>query len=488
MENKAEDYYDLPVDLLPSANFAGRPMSDISTLDGLYTMIVSSSPSSSENNDDEEFPIVLQHHPAAQGTRSHSTRRNKGPEIRISSPTREDLKPRLRSLSNDVKVMERPRLREKANTAPSGTISLIEFAKSRPRRAISARVGELDIERSSPPNPEHRRGDPGPVGRTVERNFSDAKSSPPRKPLPSVPGQRALSLRGSFSQKLRVQKTLKQKQMGKLKTDFMNYDARRGPNSANSMLATPRELYAIPEKQDNHDGRPRWQQVVQDKQPEISTLCSSERRSTNSISPKAASSAARPAVVQAHTSLRSLPDVKMEYLSRPPRIYVPGPICLEKHAANPRRDSVATLDPFDSTPNSAHRFSDMMVEEATIIFFDDLGVTENATEASVDRYWLEISRRYSEDYEQDAAWRKASISSVTETAPPSPETAHSLYGSRFSFSSASSNASSPPTVKNPRTLLGRFLSPSNSGTAFLRTPGIFERQARKWQTRHDERV
>jgi len=432
-----EDYYDMPVDLLPLANFAGRPMSDISMLDGLWTMIISSSSSSSETEgDDEEFPARLRHNPA-QAPQSLSIRPIQRPEIRISSPSGGDGKSRLRSLSNEAKTMERSQPRRKANTAPLGTMS--------PLDAVTA----------------------------------------PQKPLPSVPGHRLPSFPGSFSQKLRVQKTLKQKQMGKLRTNLVNCDVRKGPNSANSMVATPRELYAIPEKQVTHDGDPPWPQVVQDTQSEIRGRRSWKRKSTKSIPPESASSAAHP-VVQACTSLDGATDVKTEHLLGGPRtIYVPGGLCLEKHAVIARRDSVAIRDPFDSAQPNAHGFSELMVEDATAVFFEDLGVMEEATEASLDRYWLEISRAYAEGYAQEAAWRTTSIPSVTETAPRSPTMAHSLHGSRFSFSSASSSTSSPPMVKRPRTTLGRLLSPSNPGAVFLKTAGLFERQAIRWQTRHD---
>jgi hypothetical protein len=50
MDHPIEDYYDMPAELLPSANFAGRPTSDISMLDGLWTMIISSSSSSEDGH------------------------------------------------------------------------------------------------------------------------------------------------------------------------------------------------------------------------------------------------------------------------------------------------------------------------------------------------------------------------------------------------------------------------------------------------------
>jgi hypothetical protein len=53
MDHPIEDYYDMPAELLPSANFAGRPTSDISMLDGLWTMIISSSSSSEDGHDND---------------------------------------------------------------------------------------------------------------------------------------------------------------------------------------------------------------------------------------------------------------------------------------------------------------------------------------------------------------------------------------------------------------------------------------------------
>ncbi|KAI8940285.1 hypothetical protein NX059_003986 [Plenodomus lindquistii] len=491
MESKVQDYYDMPVDLLPSANFAGRPMSELAMLDGLYTMIISSS-SSSDDEDDEEGPTTPgQHSLHAAETRliGPDTR----PHIEISSPTRKDLKPRLRSLSNDVKMMERPRLRKKANTAPGGTIPLMDVQTLQPRRAISTLFGTVG-EGDEIDGVRNGDDDNTTAGTTIKRTFSDAKSRPPQRPLPPIPvqkdvigdmGNRESRRRsGSFSQKLRVQKTLQQKQMEMLRTDTTDHNSRRAPNSANSMMATPRELYAIPEKQATHDAEPE-PHITQDAPSDMDSSHSRKRRSTRSISPASASPGTQSlAQVRAHVS--GTTKTNSVSLSRSPRTYVPGAICFEEHPAMPRRDSVATLDPFDRPQHKTNRFSDLIVQDAIIMFFDDLGVMEDATEASLDRYWLDESRGYTiKDDEQEAAWRRPSFSSVTELTPMSPKMAPSLRRSRFSSSSASSITSSTPVDKSPRTRLGRLLSPTGPGIAFLRAPGLFEKQAKKWQTRNE---
>ncbi|KAF2850738.1 hypothetical protein T440DRAFT_468309 [Plenodomus tracheiphilus IPT5] len=494
MEPKAEDYYDMPIDLLPSANFAGRPMSDIAMLDGLWTMIISSTSSSSDNEDDEEEGPTTPERNLPQAAEMPPTGPQKRPDITISSPSIEDQKSRLRSLSNDVKNMERPQLRKKANTAPSGTIPTMDIAMPQPRRATSARIGISDTGEEKDTQLSNRDNDSKTGRRAVKKKFGEAKYPPPQKPLPPVPGQKdtgsspenryiSNSL-GSFSQKLRVQRTLMQKQIGTLKTDIADYNSRGALNSAHSMLKTPRELYAIPEKQATHDAEPE-PEVEHNARPDVDSMRSRKRRSARSISPATASPAAQ-SLVQARAYLRATNDIKVEDSSRPPRIYVPGAISLEEDPAMHRRDSVATLDPFDRPRHKAHRFSDMIVEEATIMFFDDLGVMEDATEASLDRYWLDSSRGYGADgYEQEAAWRRPSNSSVTETTPMSPQMTHSLHRSRFSSSSVSSNIPSPAMGKSARTGLGRLLSPALPGAALLRTPAIIEKQAKKWQARNE---
>ncbi|CBX95625.1 hypothetical protein IAQ61_004452 [Plenodomus lingam] len=460
MEPRAEDYYDMPVDLLPSANFAGRPMSDISMLDGMWTMIISSSDEEEDGEDNVKGQITSRLN-LPQAAETKATRPGIQPEIRISSSSSEDLKARLRRLSDDVKIMERPRPRKKSK-------------------------------------------DDTRAGGSIERKFNDAELPPPWRPLPPVPEQRGASnsssrfevqktsdFPGSISQKLRVQKTLRQKKMGTLKTHPLERDARRAPNSANSMLKTPRELYAIPERQATH-GEERDPQVIHDAPSEGIDPHSWTRRSTRAISP-ANTVAASPSPVQASAPLGDTQEIKVAIQ----RIYEPGPIHLQEHAAMHRRDSVASLDEFDGAQDKTQESADRTAEEAVILFFADLGVVDEVTDASLDRYWLGPSRRYSVDYsychEPDESWRRPSNTSVTETraVSPSARVAHSLDGegdgdgSRFSSSSTSSNTYSPPANKSARTRLGRLLSPALPGTAFLRAPAIFEKQAKRWQARNE---
>lgn len=478
MGKQAEDYYDIPFDLLPSANFAGRPMSDISMLDGLWTKMTSSSPSSSETEEDEG-PSAALWHDLAQASHSLPIRSIQRPKSRTSIPTREDPKPQLVNSSNDAETTGNPQPQRKADTAPSDTDFPLDAAMLQSTRAASARIGETNIQERGNPQVAHRFNGPDTVNWTVERDPNNGKSVPLQNSAQIVPGHKAARVPCSFSQKLRIQRTLEQKQMGKLKTSLANHNVRKSPTSANSMLATPRELYVIPEKQVAHDGTPPWPRVVHDTQSEMNSFMSWKRKSTESTSSKTTSSAVQP-VVQAHTYFDGATDVKTEHL--PPRIYVPGPICLKKHAVSPRRDLEARLDPFDGIQTNAHELSEVMVEEATVVFFEALGVMENATEACLDRYWLQIGRGYSQGYAQgDSGWRTTSISSVTDAAsPPSPHMAHSLYGSRFSFSSASSSGSSSPVkMKSARTVWSRLLALSNPETALSKTPGILGRQGRK---------
>ncbi|KAK1916998.1 hypothetical protein P3342_001580 [Pyrenophora teres f. teres] len=228
MEHAAEDYYDMPIELLPSANFAGRPMSDISMLDGLWTMIVSSS-SEEDGVDEEELQIPSRPSQTQESPKTH--------KVTIVPPI------------GDNVDMDRPRLRKKAQTAPPGgfdTTTTIA-APPKPRRAISTRLGYSNTVKRRQPKPYSEI-----KGSLTARSIEIDMKLGPQKPLPALPAydEEAISPRttrppGSFSSKARVQETLKRKQLGTLDTALADYDFRRVPTSPGSMLATPRELDSV---------------------------------------------------------------------------------------------------------------------------------------------------------------------------------------------------------------------------------------------------
>lgn len=155
LQTTGKDYYDIPENELPSANFAARPTSEISELsfldiDGLSTS-TSFTLSSNGNTDDgddindgptstalaQELPVM--HQPKMPSTPPDT------PAITVTSPSRrQSLRQRLRSVSDVASLMRRPSMRRKADTAPPGAFSSPDYAPQVPRRAMSARFEKRD--------------------------------------------------------------------------------------------------------------------------------------------------------------------------------------------------------------------------------------------------------------------------------------------------------------------------------------------------------
>jgi hypothetical protein len=466
MDYPVEDYYDMSVELLPSANFAGRPTSDISMLDGLWTMVISSS---EEDNEDDSEDIASQPRPRTPPQPLQTQPESpESPKIMVTSPSIDDVRPsRLRGLSNDVKVLERPRLRRKAQTAPVGAVDLEPPLE--PRRAIIARLGYSNSNQKTQPQPYNE----GDRSWTVKGSCSDVGSKP-QKALPTLSKQEGellssetaqdqdedssspvKQLPGSFSDKARVRETLDKKQVRTLNTALADY------SSPSSMLSTPRELYAIPEQLATSEtmGSPR-------------TSRSFKRRSGRSIkpiSPKARSSLTQSGIRNSN-ELKRKDDTKDADAAKRQRIYLPGPIMLAQHPAQLRKDSVASLDPFavDSKLDSpGRRMSDIVGLETIVTFFEEFGVIAEVTNTTLDQYWLHESES-SDDTVEDVDARKESITSVEEKPPQIPWVTRSHRGSKFSFSSASSTE--PPPEKRKRNRLRDLLSPGLPGSAFLKAP------------------
>jgi hypothetical protein len=456
MDDSARDYYDIPTQWIPSSNFANRPASEIEeiNLDGLKTFMSSSesSVSSSEAGDirtptSREVPEL--------------TRRGPGPTIIAPQP-------RSSRSSNDVEALDRSIMREKAATAPAGGFSRPSYAPQPPRRAVSTRLGLSNPIRGWNPQREDQTIDT----LTLERALVHERAGPHIR-LPSPPHPRAQDdssllwnggkLLGSFSQRTRVRKTVDDKNLGRLITDIVDFESQRLLSSPRSMMNTPRELYAIPEKRAAVEGPTS---------PSSPHAKDARRSIMSSLSGKGSSLHLKNSRhQQQHTrTLKMYPEGWQP-------IYLPGTICLEKHPAQLRKDSVASLDPFaKEIEPRVRRHSDLVVLDSITAFFDDFGVMEDATEVCLDMFWrdaYQVPRLVADT-------RRSSIMSVEEPQLSKPETlqrppsARSLRGSRFSFSSASSTTSMPRN--GTRDKLKRLLSPAFPGSGFLRTPAAPKEQ------------
>ncbi|CAO2656974.1 Nn.00g057770.m01.CDS01 [Neocucurbitaria sp. VM-36] len=455
MENRAQDYYDIPSELLPTPNFANRPSSEISMLDGMTFMM-----SSSSSSDDDEGNTTAQ--PQSQDKLLEWTLSRpeipERPKITITAPSEDDSVPLSRGSSSDSESMDRPQLKRKAPSAPTGALRPPKYIPLQPRRALSEPLGLAKIIKGRIPQhvPFNRSPWPG-------RSILGEESAEPRRPLPPVPGQTeilATSQRigkidqiSSFSGKARVKGTLKKKQMGMLNTGNVNLEPKRSPNTPNSILSTPREMYGIPEHQTVADSVPSPR--------------SQSQRSTVSRSPST-------------RSTPDIPDMKSRdeevaivsrgaSLLRRQRVYEPGPIRLEEHPTKPRVDSVADSEPFDAAITAkTSRFSDMVALDGIVMFFEDFGVVDQVSEETLDKYWLD-------DQPKDlgvGVKRTTSKTSIAETASKHHRKARIHRVSRFSFSSGSSSASTHPigAAKRQRIRLRRLLSPALPGSAFRKDP------------------
>jgi hypothetical protein len=441
MNDSTRDYYDIPAEWIPSPNFAGRPASEISEInlmDGLWTFM-SSSGSSSSSSEHDDIPTPIPRDIAESTEAEHVIPQRL--EITVTGPDFVTPQPRRTSLSKDVNVHDRPILLEKATSSPSGGFTTPNYAPQPPRRAISARLGTSRSNRGRLPQREDSAIDPFSF-----EGAQDDKRVGPQGRLPSPP--RHMDSR--------------------LRTDIVDFESRGLLSSPISMLSTPRELYPISEK---------CPAVDEPSSPSSPQAKDARRSIMSSLSGNGSSLY----LLKLHrqTSMHDDRIVKMYPPGWQP-IYLPGPISLEKHPAQLRKDSVASLDPFaKELEPRVRRHSDMIVLDSITGYFDDFGVMEDPTEACFDMFW----RHTHQAPDEVADARKCSITSVEEPPLRSPESQRSrrsLQGSRFSFSSVSSSSSLPRTgtPMRQRDRLKKLLSPAFPSSAFLRTP-VFKEQDSK---------
>lgn len=227
--------------------------------------------------------------------------------------------------------------------------------------------------------------------------------------------------------------------------DLVGSEPEKFLDSPQSMLGTPLELYAIAERQ---PGRFRPTSAI-----------NGSRGSSTPVSPKSPPPYHR-TQPQADDKFAGDEDLKDLYQTR---TYMPGPVCLEKHPAMLRKDSVATMDPFASEIDSIGRSpSDLVALEQIFVYFDGMGLIEEATDECLDRHWLLAPEQAPEATENVM---ELEVASPRREQSKRCSIAASSKLSRFSFSSASSSASVPQGTPQKRQLdrLRRLLSPALPG-------------------------
>src|SRR5690242_7317537 len=125
MQTTGENYYDIPDDELPAANFAARPASEISDLglldiDGLWTLMsftVSLPPDNIDREDNfDNGPTPTAHTPDTPRMPQPEWPRTPPdtPAIKVASPSRrQSLRQHLRKISDVASIVRRPSLRQK---------------------------------------------------------------------------------------------------------------------------------------------------------------------------------------------------------------------------------------------------------------------------------------------------------------------------------------------------------------------------------------
>lgn len=401
---KAENYYDIPSKWIPSANFAGRPLCEISEsnfVDGSSTLLhIDVSPFDTREDSLQHLPDPIQ--PAQPEPRALVA-----PSVMATTPTDDMM---TKSLASEGEAAERPTVGQNAATAPPGGIST--YKPQPPRRAISARMGSSITTKRLKPREQSVVEDPIPLDKgSADGEFSTTQQLvPPTKPPRPDDDYLTQDAKqtGSFSQKARVKRTLQDKNVARLKTDIVDFEMKGLLSSPTSMMSTPRELYAIPE----------------------------QKSETNSIHSRQSETVGTTRSKNSSTSAQTDGPDWVEH-----KVYLSGPIGLEEHPAKLRRDSLDSLDPFEkSTEPRGKRFSDIIGIEKIVMYFEGLGVLEEGTNACLDQYWLDESPPT--PHVADA--RQAGATNIEELGAASLEkgsASSSPPGSRFSFSSASSTAS-----------------------------------------------
>lgn len=480
MECKAEDYYDIPNELLPTPNFAGRPaseISDIGVVDGFWTF-----PDVSPlffNADDGDVDSTREARCPEKSSQLHAPTQPEVPEVKVTSPSSNHAHRHTRNWSNVGPAMDMARLQKKASTAPPGATYLPDFAPQPLQRALSVGLGQSQTTRGRSECKKSHVEDFVAIKSALREIRSEPLLHLPSAGKCRIRGQAGGTLQSpsSISEMAREGRMGRNERLAKLDTAVMDYDAESIFGSTISMTNTPQELYGAAEVEITRTQCPR--------QP-------SRRNFLMRVSPETS------LVPQQHTRSQRLDAQGLETLQHDDdvastgtreqgRLYLPGPVVLEKHAVLARKASVATMDLFDSGLESrAKRFSDLTTTDGIVSFFADLGVTENSPDDCLDRYWLD-----ERPGQRASAWsRRTSIVSIIEPvlggplsplSPLSPESAQSgrqtrnitRMPSKFSLSSASSSASlpRPGTPMGKRLKWIRLLTPGLPGSAFLKSAG-----------------
>lgn len=467
MQAMGENYYDIPNDELPSANFAARPTGDINEpalldIDGLSNFInftSSSSEKTANGNDIDDGPTPpaltpetsLMPQPDMPNTPPTTS------DITVTLPFgRQSLPQRLGSVSGVTTTMKRRSLWQKADTTPPGAFASAGYAPQVPRRAISARLEKRNAAKrhlrhlSSETDLKAKKG--MDAEETRLRNEDQILVGPSQESDGEEGTENEIPQTHASFRKSKAQEATMRGQPTRLRIDFVGSESEDLEDLPQLMLCTPLEMYAMHARQ---PGRFSPTRAVDDRRgPSTPT---SSKAPSPSWEPQAQSSD-RVAVGE---DLEDLEDLHQT------RMHVTGPIDLEKHSAMLRKDSVATLDPFPSEADSiGRRPSDLMALEQIVVYFDGMGLIEEATDECLDRYWLDEQQQVPQGMDS-GVMELESFSPQSQQSKRSSGDASNMH-SKFLLSSASSGAPMPQGHPQKRQLirLKKLLSPALPGSKY----------------------
>jgi hypothetical protein len=352
-----------------------------------------------------ELGILPKRAPATNATEGvQSTVFGSGATPRVTTPRTMTAAAGVQRRSGNHAHLRRPKLRAKSATAPPGLLQLLFTKPQPPRRAISARAARPTQSRdgrqrrsiaNSPMLPRiSLHGTPASRS-LISRRKRTSKSTgrvglKPKtgvwRRLPQSTAEKYhlvsalldLEKSRSFSEKSRVQDTLRSRRVQGIETTIVDFGDRQLPETPGSVAHTPRELYGTPKHMDN------TKRTLGARSPlGLNMERAAPDEAEHFFLPLTTSTPGSFARSVSVKTARALEDRLWKK-----NIYIPGPIRLLTPTIAPRSNSITTLEPFmEGVENKTRKFSDLTALEGVISYFQTFGITETCAEDELDQFW-----------------------------------------------------------------------------------------------------
>lgn len=398
MESKAQDYYDIEVDLLPGANFAGRPVSEIYMLDCLWTHD-SDSLSLPDECDGTSLTQRGSEAPKLVGNRqtlATGVEENKKLKVTTLFASYDASPSESTNMVNLARTVVQQQPSRQSQTTPSRPIDTQEaFTPVRPRKANSLKMGYSGTPRGRNPQSHVTKRHSATIGMQNQPSYS------------------------SFSQKTRIENALENKQMTMLDIPGTGNVTESPTDYRNSILQTPKHLYGFVHLTTSASAT----------SPDLD-----QRRRALDVTQHGPSHAGQQGSEEPeYCGTRNAACVK-----EPRSMYLPGLLVAEKYHAHLRKVSDTRMGPLSTEVDMAEgQLSDIANLDDMAVFFDDLVFIQESSEQCLDRYWL-VNKELLKAPSSERTYTADQVDEFDgKTAMP--------QASGFSFSSASSTASESPS-------------------------------------------